>query len=288
MSKAKATIDHDTIKSWVEERGGCPAHVKGSGSKGDAGILRIDYTGFRGQQSLEKIPWKTFFRTFEDNQLAFLYQDEPDTRFSKLVSRDNVELEDAASDGRQQRGSKRKNGQNGPKRGSKRGNGSRARNTDAIELLSSQHREVEALFEQIEGAKGARQKERIFAKIADALAAHAKIEETMFYPAAFSEETESELREAVEEHLVVKRLIRDLMKMSADDPQYMSKVTVLKEIVEHHVEEEEQTLFERVREQAQDDLEVLGGRMEQRYRELMKAEPSRTIPRETSSAAAAF
>lgn len=280
MAKAKATIDHETIKNWVEERGGCPAHVKGTGSKGDAGILRIDYTGFSGQQSLEKVPWKTFFRAFEDNKLAFLFQEDGDSRFSKLVARDGVELDDSS----------RKSPSRGKssKAGSKRSNGARKRAADAIELLTSQHREVEALFDQIQEAKGAKQKERLFGKIADALAAHSKIEETIFYPAAFSEETEEELREAVEEHLMAKRLINDLMKMSPDDPQYMSKIKVLKENIQHHVEEEEEELFPRVREQSHDDLEVLGARMEQRYRQLMKEHPSRNIPKETSSAAVSF
>jgi hypothetical protein len=88
MSSAKATIDHDTIRSWVEKHGGCPAHVKKTGSKDDPGILRIDFPGFSGQQSLEKISWDKFFEYFDENELAFLYQDE--NRFNKLVSRDTV------------------------------------------------------------------------------------------------------------------------------------------------------------------------------------------------------
>jgi hypothetical protein len=88
MSSAKATIDHDTIRHWVEKQGGCPAHVKNTGGKDDPGILRIDFPGFSGQQSLEKISWDTFFEYFDENELAFLYQDE--NRFNKLVSRDTV------------------------------------------------------------------------------------------------------------------------------------------------------------------------------------------------------
>ena len=88
MSSAKATIDHDTIRTWVEQHGGCPAHVKDTGSKDDPGILRIDFPGFSGQQSLEKISWDTFFEYFDDNELAFLYRDE--NRFNKLVNRDTV------------------------------------------------------------------------------------------------------------------------------------------------------------------------------------------------------
>ena len=88
MSSAKATVDHDTIRHWVEKHGGCPAHVKSTGSKQDAGILRIDFPGFSGQQSLQQISWDEFFESFDANELAFLYQEEG--RFNKLVSRDTV------------------------------------------------------------------------------------------------------------------------------------------------------------------------------------------------------
>ena len=88
MSSAKTTTDHDTIKEWVEARGGHPAHVKRTGGRNDVGILRIDYPGFSGEQTLEEISWDQFFDAFEKNSLAFVYQDESDSRFSKLVSRE--------------------------------------------------------------------------------------------------------------------------------------------------------------------------------------------------------
>ena len=91
--ESKTTTDHNEIRRWVEERGGCPAHVKDTGSGDDPGILRIDFTGFSGQETLEPISWEEFFRAFDKNKLAFVYQDEktsgePST-FSKLVSREN-------------------------------------------------------------------------------------------------------------------------------------------------------------------------------------------------------
>lgn len=87
MSAAASTTDHETIRQWVESRGACPAHVKGSGTRANPGILRIDYPGFSGRSSLEKISWKQFFDAFEANGLAFLYQDRRSSRFSKLVRR---------------------------------------------------------------------------------------------------------------------------------------------------------------------------------------------------------
>jgi hypothetical protein len=89
--ESKTTTDHQTIRKWVEERGGRPARVKGTGSNGDAGLLRIDYPGRGDDDALEEIDWDAFFKGFEENELAFLYQEETkdgdESRFSKLVSR---------------------------------------------------------------------------------------------------------------------------------------------------------------------------------------------------------
>jgi hypothetical protein len=71
-------------------RRGCPAQVKRSEKKDDVGIIRIDYLGYSGRQFLEKISWDEFFEKFEESKLAFIYQDEWDSRFSKLVKRNTV------------------------------------------------------------------------------------------------------------------------------------------------------------------------------------------------------
>src|ERR1051326_5846226 len=94
-SEAKVTTDHDEIREWVEERGGHPARVKGTEKGESTGVLRIDYPGFSGEQRLEEITWDEFFEAFEENNLAFLYQentkDGKQSRFSKLVDRDKAE-----------------------------------------------------------------------------------------------------------------------------------------------------------------------------------------------------
>ncbi|HVY48663.1 MAG TPA: hypothetical protein VHB21_22400 [Minicystis sp.] len=94
MSAAKATIDHEEIRAWVEERGGHPARVRRTGDDDDPGILRIDFPGFSGEQSLEPIEWDEFFTWFDKDELAFLHQD-GQSRFNKLVRRDSVELDAA-------------------------------------------------------------------------------------------------------------------------------------------------------------------------------------------------
>ncbi|CCJ08468.1 hypothetical protein [Methylocystis sp. SC2] len=86
MAEGKTTVDHDAIRKWVESRGGSPSRVKGTGGKSDAGLLRVDFGP--AEEGLEKISWTEFFETFERNKLAFLYQDEDDSRFNKLIRRD--------------------------------------------------------------------------------------------------------------------------------------------------------------------------------------------------------
>lgn len=91
---AKATTDHDEIRKWVEARGGHPACVKGTRGKRSGCLLRIDFPGFSGEETLEPIEWDEFFEVFDDNDLAFLHQDTIDgseSRFNKLVARDNVD-----------------------------------------------------------------------------------------------------------------------------------------------------------------------------------------------------
>ncbi len=89
----KLTTDHEQIRRWVEARGGHPATVKRTArGKQQAGILRIDFPGFSGAQSLKPISWEEFFEVFEQRRLAFLFQNRTATgkpsRFNKLVCRE--------------------------------------------------------------------------------------------------------------------------------------------------------------------------------------------------------
>jgi hypothetical protein len=96
--ESKTTTDHDEIRRWVEQRGGTPAAVNGTGSGNDPGILRIAYEGVGAEvgegEDLEPLSWDEWFRAFDENELAFVYQDETkdgeESRFSKLVSREHA------------------------------------------------------------------------------------------------------------------------------------------------------------------------------------------------------
>jgi len=94
MSKSsKVTTDHEVIRKWAEERGGKPAAVKGTREAGtQAGVLRIDFPGYSGEDSLEEISWDEFFDKFEGANLALVYEEETSegekSNFNKLVRRD--------------------------------------------------------------------------------------------------------------------------------------------------------------------------------------------------------
>ena len=88
-NSSHTTTDHEAIRAWVEARGGKPARVRSTGSGGGEGLLRIEFD--EGEENLEEISWDDFFEAFEENDLAFLYQEETkggsESRFNKLVSR---------------------------------------------------------------------------------------------------------------------------------------------------------------------------------------------------------
>jgi hemerythrin superfamily protein len=105
---------------------------------------------------------------------------------------------------------------------------------NAIDLLKKQHREVEELFEEFEraGDNATKTKERLCRKISDQLAVHAEIEEKLFYPEAKQENTEEILRESVEEHLAMKRILADLVEKGTDDEQFEARMTRMETMAE--------------------------------------------------------
>jgi hemerythrin superfamily protein len=159
---------------------------------------------------------------------------------------------------------------------------------DAIELLKQQHREVEELFEQFEkvGDKNDEKLMELAALIADNLAAHATIEEKLFYPSVYVGPTAEKLQEAVEEHLSAKRVIADILGMDPTDVQFKAKMKVLQELIEHHVEEEEKDLFKQVKKLlTKEELALIGEQMEVMFSELIQSEPRMQVPAETDEAA---
>lgn len=92
-TSSEITTDHNEIKQWIEGRGGFPAVVRSTHEDEGSGILRVDFPGYSGEDSLERIEWDEFFEIFEDRDLAFLHQDKvkggKESRFFKFVRRDD-------------------------------------------------------------------------------------------------------------------------------------------------------------------------------------------------------
>jgi len=141
---------------------------------------------------------------------------------------------------------------------------------DAISLLKADHRQVEKWFKEFDKTRLASRKGKLAEQICTALTVHAKIEEEVFYPAFLAATEDKDLHhEAVVEHASAKRLIAEIESMKPDDDYYDAKVTVLSEMIKHHVKEEEQPggMFAEAR-KSDMDLEDLGKRMKARKAQL--------------------
>jgi len=143
----------------------------------------------------------------------------------------------------------------------------------ATALLKKQHNVVADLFKQIEKSKDAKKKKALFEELASNLAAHDTIEREIFYPAVEKEMGITDLLgEALVEHGVVEFSLY-LADEALGEDDFDFKVQVLSEIVEHHVEEEEEELFPKVEKALGAELlEELGVEMEARFEEAKAAD----------------
>ena len=152
---------------------------------------------------------------------------------------------------------------------SKRASASR-RPPDAIALLKADHRQVEQWFESFEKARASERKRQLASNICAALRVHTAIEEEIFYPAFLEASRDKDTHhEAVVEHAGAKHLIEEIEAGGADDDYFDSKVSVLSEMIKHHVKEEEKAggMFSEAR-KSKMDMGELGARLAQRKREL--------------------
>ncbi len=137
---------------------------------------------------------------------------------------------------------------------------------DAFTLLKNDHEKVAGLLEKLEGTteRALKTREELFTQLKSELDVHAEIEETILYPVLEkADETRDITLEAFEEHRLVKQLLGELEAAPKDDEQWTAKFTVLKENIEHHVEEEEGEMFKKARKVlSKAELEELGTRLE--------------------------
>jgi len=145
---------------------------------------------------------------------------------------------------------------------------------DALSLLNEDHRKVKKLLAELEKTteRGVKARTELFATIKGELTVHETIEEEIFYPALKGHPKAKDIvLEGFEEHHVVDLLMSELEEMDVDDDQWGAKAVVMKENIEHHIEEEEGEMFKAARQVFdRDELEDLGRRMEQRKRSAQK------------------
>lgn len=142
---------------------------------------------------------------------------------------------------------------------------------DAIALLKQDHREVEEWFAQFEKSRSEDKKEKLAQKICMALTVHAMIEEEIFYPAFLEATEETDIHhEAAVEHDGAKKLIAQIQSSGPSDEYFDARVSVLAEMIKHHVKEEEKRegMFGKAK-QADMDLKALGEQLQTRKKELM-------------------
>jgi hemerythrin superfamily protein len=144
---------------------------------------------------------------------------------------------------------------------------------DALELLKKDHRKVAELFEQVEATEDEKKHRQLFEQIKGELETHAHIEETVMYPAfEKKEELKDLVLEAYEEHKQIKTLLREITALSDGSERLDAKLKVMGENVEHHVDEEENELFPKVKKLYDaGQLEQMGKELEAAKKQFGKA-----------------
>ena len=143
---------------------------------------------------------------------------------------------------------------------------------DAMKLLKDDHGKVKKMLEELEATteRGVKTRRDLFTKLKQELMVHEAIEEEIFYPALKSHPKTKEITlEAYEEHHVVDMVMAEIEGVAFDDETWGAKFMVMKENLEHHIEEEEGEMFKQARQVfAREELEQLGGSMAARKQEL--------------------
>jgi iron-sulfur cluster repair protein YtfE (RIC family) len=156
----------------------------------------------------------------------------------------------------------------------------------ATTLLERQHSHVKTLFHKLESKRMRIDPAPVLEELANALAAHMAIEQRLFYP-AIREVDEDLVFESLEEHALAEIALKRLLATSPDDPSFHARVTATKELIEHHVKEEEEDLFPKVEKALDEDaLADLGKRMKALFEQLESKGHAAVLPEgfdETSS-----
>ncbi len=147
----------------------------------------------------------------------------------------------------------------------------------ATTLLTRQHRKVEAIFKKLENGRG--DPMPLLQELSNDLAAHMAIEQEILYPAVKAIDEDLVL-EAFEEHSLAELALKRLLATDPEDASFQARVVATKELIEHHVEEEEEELFPKVEKKlGEERLLELGKAMKVRFDEVVAAGFEAAVPK---------
>lgn len=155
---------------------------------------------------------------------------------------------------------------------------------NATSLLKTQHRKVEALFKKLESGRS--DPAPVLEELANSLAAHMAIEHEFLYPGV-KEVDEDMINESYEEHALAEVALKRLLATDPEDEAFQARVVALKELIQHHVEEEEEELFPKVEKAlGEDTLATMGKAMKPRFDEVFAEGFEAAVPKGMSKTSA--
>ncbi len=239
MSSARITTSHRTIKQWAEARGGRPAEVIGTGD-GSAGILRIEFADSSEQNRLDEIEWSAFFKKLDDEQLGLLIQNQTDngelSRFCRIV--------------------------HAP--------------MGVLARLRNEHKQIKEVLADLSRTEIDNEaRSDLLKRLERVLEPHMKAEEKVIYKelkkTSRNDEELTSALEGYEEHKLTRNELKRLRKAEPGSPKFQSRFKVLKELIEHHIEEEENELFDHALQQlGETKLEELSDAYTRREKKTLK------------------
>jgi hemerythrin superfamily protein len=144
---------------------------------------------------------------------------------------------------------------------------------DIYEVLTEDHREVQKMLNRLAGTSenAIKTREKTFGALKEALIAHTKAEDKVFYSTIDHDQGHELVDEARHEHQEVEQLLEEMSKMDVSSQAWSDKLRTLKESVEHHVEEEEQQIFKEAHRMLdEDEADSMGDEMEEEEEKLLK------------------
>jgi hypothetical protein len=219
--ETNTTTDHDSIRAWVEARGGSPARVTTDEDEGDEpGLLRVALPEAPAEEPLETISWDDFFRIFEESELAFVCSETQEGeerlayRFVPRVSEEPAEEEAPPT---------------------------------ILDLLRQDHQDILTGLSRLMRTTRASEEEKLemFEQLRTQIELHARLEEELIYPAlgGLSSRGRALAEDALDAHREIDSALAEIAELDPDDLEFADGLSDMQDALAEHVEEEETKLF---------------------------------------------